>query len=282
MRVTLLGLGLIGGSIARALRVASEPPDRIVAWTPAGRGPAAALAAGAVDEVAGSLADAVADADLVVLAGPPVACIALLAALGDGLVERMAAGATVTDVASTKGVITRAAAAAAVPFAGGHPMAGREASGFGAGDATLFVDRPWVVTEAVAGGDTDAVQWLAGACRARAVALRADEHDALVAAISHLPLLASVALVESVTSAPDWDLARTLAATGWRDATRLARGDVAMGSDIAATNAPALAARLRAYRDRIDAWLALLEADAGPDMEAITAALADARRRLES
>ncbi len=282
MRVTLLGLGLIGGSIARALHAAPEPPDRVVAWTPGGRGPAAALAAGAVDEVAGSLAEAVSDADLVVLAGPPVACIDLLAALGDGLVARMAPGATVTDVASTKGEITRAASIAAVPFVGGHPMAGRETSGFGAGDAELFRDRPWIVTEAVAGGDVDAVRWLVAACKGRLVALGADQHDALVAAISHLPLLTSVALVESVTAAPDWELARTLAASGWRDMTRLARGDVAMGADIAATNAPAIAARLRAYRDQIDAWIALLEADGGPDVEAIAAALAGARARLEA
>jgi len=81
----------------------------------------------------------------------------------------------------------------------------------------------------------------------------------------------------------DWPAAVALAASGWRDATRLARGDATMGAGIAATNATALAATLRAYRDRLDAWLALLEAtgpDGLPDEAAIRARLAAARERL--
>jgi prephenate dehydrogenase len=288
MRITLLGLGLIGGSIARALRAGAEAGSEIVAWTPGGRGPAEALATGIIDAAAETPGSAIEGADLVVLAAPPIACIELLGMLGGELAGRLAPGATVTDVASTKGTLTRAARAAGVPFVGGHPMAGRETSGYAAGNDSLFLDRPWVVTEAVGGGDPEIVRRLARACGARVVDLGADEHDALVAAISHLPLLASVALVEAVAGAgtgaapADWPGARALAATGWRDATRLARGDVAMGTDIAVTNAPALAARLHALRDRIDAWIAMLEAPDGPDPEAIATALAAAREHLEA
>ncbi|MHB8892491.1 MAG: prephenate dehydrogenase [Candidatus Limnocylindrales bacterium] len=288
MHVALLGLGLIGGSIARALAAADDAGarHRVIAWTPGGDGPRRALAAGVIDAVAGDPGTAVADADLVVLAAPPLACVELLRRLGSDLAPSLPAGATVTDVASTKGLLARTAREAGVAYVGGHPMAGRETSGFTAADAGLFRDRPWVITEPVGSGDAALVRALAVACGARPVEIGAEEHDRLVAAISHLPLLSSVALVESVSgvggaTAEDWPAAAALAASGWRDTTRLARGDVTMGTEIAATNAEALAARLRAYRDRLDEWLAILEAPGGPDADAIRARLTRARARLE-
>ena len=115
--------------------------------------------------------------------------------------------------------------------------------------------------------------------------MEAGRHDRLVAAISHLPLLGSVLLVETVTGSPgepspDWEDAAHLAASGWRDTTRLARGDTTMGADILATNAAAVATLLRAQRAGVDDWLALLEAPGGPDVDAIRARLEDARSRL--
>jgi len=288
MDVALLGLGLIGGSIARALAAdhASGESNRVTAWTPSGKGPRQALAAGVIDAVADDPASAIAGADLVVLAGPPLACADLLRRLGSDLGASLGPGATVTDVASTKGHLAAVARAAGIPYVGGHPMAGRETSGFDASDAGLFRDRPWVVCEAVAGGDPARVRALALACGARPVELDAEAHDRLVAAISHLPLITSVALVEAVAGAAgdpsaDWPEAASLAASGWRDTTRLARGDVTMGTEIAVTNAAAVAVRLRAYRDRIDEWIALLEAPGGPDADAVRARLAAARSRLE-
>ncbi len=275
MRVTFLGLGLIGGSIARALRAADPGAAgwELTAWSPNGRGPGEARASGTIDRAAVTAESALDGADLVVLAAPPLACAALLDLLGDQWRAELPAGATVTDVASTKGALRRRALLAGVPYVGGHPMAGRERSGFAAGDPDLFRGRPWVITDAVAGGDPERVSELAGACGAHVVRLDADAHDRLVAAISHLPLLASVALVEAVAGRPpmvgeeldqptphDWEDAMALAASGWRDTTRLARGDITMGAEIVATNAPAIAARLRTYRDRLDEWIALLDA----------------------
>ncbi|MEW6223796.1 MAG: prephenate dehydrogenase/arogenate dehydrogenase family protein [Chloroflexota bacterium] len=303
MRIAFLGLGLIGGSVARAVRAGGIPgaasggepsgdepsggPPRLVAWTERGAGPRAALAAGIIDEVAATPGAAIEGADLVVLATPPLACVAMLSRLGrDGdLRASLAPGATVTDVASTKAAILAAARRAGVPFVGGHPMAGRETSGFEASDGDLLRERPWVVTEAVNGGDPERVRVLARACGARTVELDAATHDRLVAAISHLPLLTAVALVEAVTggddAAADWPAAAPLAASGWRDTTRLARGDVTMGTEIAVTNAPAIAARLRDLRSALDAWIEILEAPGGPDATAIRHRLAAARRRLE-
>ena len=289
MRIAFLGLGLIGGSVARALRAGGMPGAdvHLAAWTENGVGPRAALAAGVIDEVAGTPMAAIRDADLVVLATPPLTCVTLLARLGrDGdLRPHLAPGATVTDVASTKAAVLGAARAAGVPFVGGHPMAGRETSGFEASDAGLFLDRPWVVTEAVHGGDPERVRALARACGARVVELDAATHDRLVAAISHLPLLTAVALVEAVAggdaAAADWPGAGALAASGWRDATRLARGDVTMGTEIAVSNAPAIAGRLRDLRAAIDEWIEILEAPGGPDSAEVRRRLSAARRRLE-
>ena len=105
------------------------------------------------------------------------------------------------------------------------------------------------------------------------------DHDAAVAAISHLPLVVAAALVEAVAGAarlatePDWPAAAGLAASGWAGMTRLARGDVAMGAGIVATNAPAIAGRLRELRAALDGWLDELDGTGGPDAAAIAARL---------
>ncbi|MCU0483796.1 MAG: prephenate dehydrogenase/arogenate dehydrogenase family protein [Chloroflexi bacterium] len=291
MRVAFLGLGLIGGSIARALR-ADGPDWWLSSWTPGGAGPRAALAAGVLHAAPPTLAATVAGTDIVLLAAPPTACLRLLDEIGGPLRGALAAGAVVSDVASTKAAVVARAAALGLPFVGGHPMAGREAAGFDAADAGLFRGRPWVI---VAGPGTpaalvDRVERLAGACGAVPVRMGADDHDAAVGGISHLPLLAAAALVEAVAGGPGepdlpgWDQAAALAASGWAGATRLARGDPAMGAGIAVTNAGPLAARLRTFRDRLGEWLALLEVADGagaPDEDVIRARLAAARDRLQ-
>ena len=106
------------------------------------------------------------------------------------------------------------------------------------------------------------------------------DHDRAVAAISHAPLIVSAALVEAMTGRPDWPLARSLAAGGWRDMTRLARGAPDMGAGIAATNAHEIAAAVRAISASLAEWAALLDA-ADPDVDAFAARFEAARRRLE-
>lgn len=285
MRVALLGLGLIGGSVARALHAAGDE-WWVGAWTPSGTGPRRALAEGAIDAAFTSVPDLLPEADVVVLAAPPLACAGLIGRLAGSWRGALRPGATVTDVASTKAALERTARDARLPWVGGHPMAGRETSGFEASDATLFRDRPWVVTAPQAGGDPAVVERLATACGATPLHMDAARHDRLVAAVSHLPLLTSVMLVEAVAGLPgaadrDWGAARSLAAGGWRDTTRLARGDTAMGAEIFATNADRVAERLRAYRARIDAWLEVLEAPGGADPAAIRERLEAVRERLE-
>ena len=284
MRTTILGLGMIGGSIARALRAGPKAADGgwpVSAWSPRGTGSRRAAAEGVVDRAASSLAEAVREADLVIIAAPPLAAVALVGELGLLRGGVLPADATVTDVTSTKTAIVRAAEAAAVPFVGGHPMAGTELSGFEAADAGLFVGRPWVLSSCATTRIVDAerVGQLVEICGAVPVAMEAATHDRAVAAISHLPLLLSVALVESVVGVGDeadaaaFPAERALASSGWRDMTRLARGNVDMGAGIVATNGEALGERLRETRAILDDWLRILELD--PD-----ALAAAARERL--
>jgi prephenate dehydrogenase len=289
VRLSILGFGLIGGSIARALHERGEPGQwRVTAWS---RSPAPveqAVADGAVTVAATTLEEAVRDAEMVVLAAPPLICLDLIDMLAGPLRGSLPEDCTVTDVASAKGRILARADAAHLPFIGGHPMAGREVSGYAAALPDLFVERPWVT---VLGRyarlcDGERIGELIEACGAIQIPMDADAHDSAVAAISHMPLVVSAALVEAIAGGPgepereDWGAAEALTATGWGGMTRLARGEPAMGAGIAATNAEAIAARLRDLRDVLDRWLAELERDGAPDEAALLARFSAARQRL--
>jgi prephenate dehydrogenase len=281
-RVALLGLGLIGGSIARALHEQPLAGYSVAAWTPRGSGPRLAAEAGIIDLAASSPEAAIDGADVVIIAAPPLDALALLRELGGPLHKSVPPDAVITDVASTKGAIVALAGELGLRFVGGHPMAGREVTGFAASEAGLFAGRPWVLVPSADTAAMSRVEAIAGACGARTLRLAAGEHDGLVAAISHLPLVLSAALVEAVAGRlddprPDWTAAAAIAAGGWDSMTRLARGDVEMGTGIAVTNAGEIAARLRDVREVIDAWIAALD---GADADGIRDRLASARAVL--
>jgi prephenate dehydrogenase len=300
MRIALLGLGLIGGSIAKALRedpASAGPLDatglEIAAWTPSSAGPRAALEAGAVDHVARTIAEAVDGAALIVICAPPIAATSIL----DELVicrrsGRLAEGAVITDVLSTKRWIMAEAAKRTLRFCGGHPMAGKHETGFAAADASLFVGRPWVVVPDHHGASSAAalVERLAATCGARPIVMDAELHDAATAAVSHLPILVAAALVSAVSQGEQgkavdgWRVSHLLASSGWSSATRLARGSDEMGADILATNAAEVRRRLRALRDELERWdarLAAAERDPLLGRTDIRARLAEARETLE-
>ena len=282
--MAILGLGQIGGSLARALVGAGHA---VRAWTPTGAEPRIAAAEGV--EPATTFRQAIAEADLVVLAAPPPACLELIDRLADdgpGALRAdrggLAPDAVVTDVASTKVSIVERARQRGLRLVGGHPMAGRESTGYGSSDPDLFVDRPWVLVPPDP-ADADALERVTTiviACRARPIEMAANEHDRAVALISHLPLLVSAAMVDTAARSSDWRAARALAAGGWAGMTRLARGDVRMGSGIFATNASEVAVHLAALRETLRRW----EADlTGSDVEGRTGTrLADAREILNA
>ncbi len=284
MQLAFLGFGLIGGSIARAVRSGPGSADwTLTAWSPTGDGPVRAYADGVLDLAATSPGAALVGADIVVLAAPATDCLTLIDQLAGAWRGSLPATAVVTDVASTKAAIGARADDRGLRFVGGHPMAGLETVGYEAAVADLFVDRPWVLVPGTHAGPADVrrVETLVDACRAVVVRLEATEHDRAVAGISHLPLIVAAALAQSVGGGTaDWPTAAALAAGGWRDTTRVARGDPAMGAAILATNAAAVAARIRDLRAVLDAWLAELDRPGGPDEDALRDRLAAARTIL--
>jgi prephenate dehydrogenase len=261
VQLAFLGLGQIGGSVARAA-LAAGFATRVRAWTPTGRGPA--MAAGDGIAAAASIEDAVDGAQVVVLAAPPLACLDLLDALGR-LDRRVLGDAVVTDVASTKATIVERAAELRLRFVGGHPMAGREAGGYEASDPALVRDRPWVGVPGSAAAEAAArVAALATACGARPIRMTAAEHDEAVALISHAPLVVAAALAQAAERQPGWPAAAALAAGGWASMTRLARGDPEMGAGILATNRVATAHALRAIGAALEEWIRELESGVEP------------------
>jgi cyclohexadieny/prephenate dehydrogenase len=272
-RLTVVGLGLLGGSIARAAR-ARQIAREIVA---VGRTPATlarARAAGVVDRTTADLAEGVRDADLVVLCTPVGALPGLVRAAW----AQLAPGAILTDVGSVKGpVVAAAAACPAGPavFVGGHPMAGSERSGFDAAQAELFDGRltlltPTARTPAAAVARLTAF-WEALGSQVRR--LSPEAHDRGVAAISHLPHLAAYALVAAAEAE-----ALPLAAAGFQDTTRIAASPEALWTDIFRENREALLAALGQYREVLAGWEASIRAG---DWEALEVALARARERRE-
>ena len=257
-----LGLGLIGGSIARALRadagrlVASRPGRR------AGRARGSPPRPGSIDRRRGDAPEAAIDgADLVVLAAPPLACLELLRDLGGPLRAIPAAGRrrSPTWRARRRAIVARAGELG-LRFVGGHPMAGRETSGFEASDAGLFA-RPAVGRRAAGRGDEAAMARGRGARAAPAARGRCAwtptstiapwRRSATCRSCSSAALVEAVAGGRRTGPTPDWPAASALAASGWASMTRLARGDVDDGRRASRPRTPAaIAARLRDVRDR--------------------------------
>ena len=255
-RVAVVGTGLIGGSIALALR-ARRPEVEVVGFDRDGRQSAEAVVRGAIDRAAETARAAVAEADLVVLAVPTSAVRATL----DEIAPALAAGALVTDVASVKGPVVEAAGEVLpddVTFVGGHPMAGSERGGMAHADALLFENAVYVLTPT--GGDPPDPRavWLAEAVGARPVLMAADRHDAVVAAVSHLPQLAAVALVQLAAEVGDDALA--LAAGGFRDMTRIASSPFGMWGGVLDANRDAVLRTLDAYAAGLGRLRAAVEA----------------------
>jgi prephenate dehydrogenase len=158
-------------------------------------------------------------------------------------------GAVVTDTASTKGTVMRWAEAElprSVHFVGGHPMAGKETMGLHNAEETLFDGRPYVIVPSVdaSQGAVNAVVGLAEALRGRPFFLDADEHDSYAAAVSHLPLVSSIALFNLAKRSNAWPELAGMAGPGFKDLTRLASGEPEMSHDIFLTN-----------RDNVLHWL---------------------------
>ncbi len=246
-RVAIIGLGLIGGSIGLALhkvKIAQE----VVGYDLGSGVTERACRVGAIDATYEALTDVVRGAELVVLATP----VGSMRAILQGIAPAVMPGTIVTDVASTKEQVIQWAEEllpTSVTFVGGHPMAGKELSGVEAADAELFQGHIYCITptEHTRPTATSKVAALVESMGARVRFLSPVEHDRQVAGVSHLPFLASIALVNTVVESPSWGEAALLAANGFRDMSRLAAGSPAMYRDICLTNSEAIVGWLDDY-----------------------------------
>ena len=270
--VALIGTGLIGGSVGLALR---RDGVEVRAFDRDTERAAAAKEVGAVDSLAGSIAEAVADADLVVVAVP-------VGHVADVVIEALDAGAVlVTDVGSVKAAIVAAVEARrpglAPRYVGGHPMAGSEQEGLAGASADLFVGATWVLTPT---GRTDPAvfaevrSWVAG-FGAEAIAVTPEMHDTLVAVVSHVPQLAASTLMNVASAGNDEHAVMLrLAAGGFRDMTRIASSHPAIWPDICLANRDAIVDALDHYLEELTRVRAIV---AGGERDALLALLDQAR-----
>mgnify|MGYP000843943758 FL=1 len=277
-KLVICGVGLIGGSFALALRQAGLV-ERVVGI---GRRPeplAAARELGIIDELAVDWADALAGAELVLLAMPVGQMDAVAAAIAPHLQE----GTIVTDAGSTKRDVIEAIyrhlglqLASVVPA---HPIAGAEKSGPTAARADLYRDRKVVVTPLPENNPAAVarVRELWAACGAVLHEMSPQDHDRVFAAVSHLPHLLAFGLVHDLAGRANAEQLFSYAASGFRDFTRVAGSHPEMWRDICIANRQSLLAELDAYLTELAYLRALLAEANGPALERVFDAASRAR-----
>jgi len=252
-RIAIIGVGLIGGSFALALRAAGHAGE-IVGVDREPRHLAEALGRGVVDRIETDAVAGVRDADLVLAAVPMGQMRAVFEAIAPGL----SPAAVVTDTGSVKGSVVADARAALGPdarFVPGHPIAGTERAGVGSAFAELFNDRRVILTPLATTAEAD-VEFVAGLWRrtgALVEMLAVEDHDRLLAVTSHLPHMLAFGLVDALARDDEAERLFRYAAGGFRDFTRIASSDPLMWRDICIANREALLSALDAYREDLEA-----------------------------
>ncbi|MEX5747429.1 prephenate dehydrogenase [Massilia sp. X63] len=278
-RLVVVGVGLIGGSFALALKQAGAV--RTVAGL--GREPQAmarALELGIVDEVCASPAQAMRGADMVLLAAPVGQTGTILAAL----LPHLEPHTVITDAGSTKCDVVAAARAAlggrVRQFVPGHPIAGSESNGPDAARAELYRGKKTVLTP-LPENEPGMVEQVANAwrhCGSLIHRLSPEDHDRVFAAVSHLPHLLAYALVDDIAAKPHAGMLFQYAASGFRDFTRIAGSSPEMWRDICLANREALLTELDAYLAQLTTLRAQLAAADGRGLETVFANAQRARQ----
>jgi prephenate dehydrogenase len=271
-RIAVIGLGLLGGSVARAAR-ARGVARVVVGATRRKSALDRALSEGAVDAIA-PREEAVRDAELVVLATPVSAMAETIRAIAPSL----AAGATVTDVGSVKAVLHETLPGLLPPgvrYIGSHPMAGSHERGFEQSRDDLFDGAPCVVTETGTSAEQARLCAFWSALGARVVVRDAADHDGEAAWVSHLPHVLAYAYAEALERAPAD--ARDLAGSGFRDFTRIALSEPEMWGEILTENRKALAAPLQFAAEVLSGIARAIEAN---DADALERKIIAARETL--
>ena len=279
--LAVVGVGLIGGSLAMALRKAGAV-GTIVGYDRDRAALQRAAELGVIDTSAESVSESAKGAELVIVAVP---VRAIGSVLHDVALSIDPAG-VVTDVGSTKGEVVRTARAELrerfARFVPGHPIAGRETSGVDAATADLFRGARVVLTPgAEAAGDAvDLVRGAWEAAGARVATLGAEDHDRIFAAVSHLPHLLSFALASEIAARDNAAELLGFAAGGFRDFTRIAASSPEMWRDIALQNRAALLDELDRYGAQLAVFRELVDKGDGPGLERLMAEARASRQSL--
>lgn len=277
-RLVVVGVGLIGGSFAAALRRAGQVGE-IVGVGRSADSKREALELGLIDRAESDWAAALAGADLVLLAMPVGQMDAVMSAMLPHLQEHT----VVTDAGSTKGDVVAAARRCfgerVGQFVPGHPIAGAEKSGPQAARAELYERRRVVLTPLAENGGA-AIElvrqaWLA--CGALLTVTTPEHHDRWLASVSHLPHLLSFALVSELAARPNAEEIFNLAGGGFRDFTRIAGSHPEMWRDIFFANREALLTELSAYETELARYRALIESGDAAGLEALIGTAREAR-----
>jgi prephenate dehydrogenase len=258
--VAIVGLGLIGGSLGLALKKKMGKDVHIVGYSRRPETTAKAKDRAIVDAAALDLGGAVSGADVVIIATPVLTIKEVL----QDIAPHVDTGCVVSDIGSTKRRVLEWAEEAlpeGVDFVGGHPMAGKETSGVDHADGGLFEGCVYCLVPSSRASEAavDTMEELAVTVGARPMRIDAESHDGLVAGVSHLPLLLSSALMSCTAESETWPGMAGLAASGYRDMTRLASGDPELSRDISLTNSDEIAEWLDRYMDKLAEYRRLLE-----------------------
>ncbi len=258
-KLVIFGVGLIGGSVALALKKKASAPHIVGV----GRNQANlndALNLGIIDAVASEIPNALADADMVLIATPVAQTTTIL----ESIKPHLNKNTVITDAGSTKGDVLTAAKSILGDqfnqFMGGHPIAGAEKSGASAAKANLYLGKNIVLTpsEFNSAETTNKVRQLWQDCGGNVIEMRAENHDSIFASVSHLPHLLAFALVDDLASRPNAKELFNFAASGFRDFTRIAGSSPEMWRDISIANKAALLKEIDAYEAQLSQLKQLL------------------------
>lgn len=282
MKAAVLGVGFMGASLAACMR-ARGLARAVVGYDLDPQVCARGIAAGLLDECAASAAQAARQADLVALAVP----VGSMPDLLEQIAGELAPSAIVMDLGSTKADVVAAARRALGPafarFVPSHPIAGGERPGLERADPDLFEGRT-VVTTPVDETSADAlarVEQLWRACGARVERMQADEHDRVLASVSHLPHVLAFALMGQIAGEQDAQRKLSLAGPGFRDFSRIAASSPPMWRDIALANRDALGQELRAFTATLQRIGQAVSAGDGAWLQQFFQRASDARRRMD-
>ena len=280
-KIAIVGTGLIGTSMAMALKQARIKNLELVGTDFDSDARVGAQKSGAFDRVESRLRPTIHEANIVILATPVMAMRELMETIAESLPE----GCIVTDVGSSKKVVLEWAEQylpREVSFVGGHPMAGKETAGPEAADPDLFQGKTYCIVPSSRARQqaVSKITALAESIGAHPFFIGVDEHDSFVAAASHLPFLLSVALMGCTSKSANWEDIAQLTSTGYKDLTRLASGDTVMHRDICVSNPEPILTWIDSFIRELYEVRKLLGDDDGPkgdDIRQVFEQASDAR-----